>query len=90
MSRLVCYLLFTINVAPTQRLLDEVARASGGWPLEMVFWLVVALVTGYVLLFYAAFRMFASDSNKKSMPGAVLLLLLTARGLLPLSWLGGH
>lgn len=70
--------------------MDEVARAGGGWEMEIIFWLVVAIVTGYVLLFYAGFRMFASDSNKKSMLGAVLLLILTALGLLPICWLSIH
>jgi hypothetical protein len=64
--------------------------AAGGLMIELGFWLVAAIVVGYVLLLYAAFRMFGSDSNRKSVLGAALLLVLIALGLLPMYWLAIH
>lgn len=58
--------------------------------LEIGFWLLALLVTGYVLLLYAAFSLFASDSNRRSALGAALLLLLVAVGLLPLYWMASQ
>lgn len=58
--------------------------------LEIAVWLVALIAAGYVLLFCLAFRMFASDSNRKSVLGAALLLLLIALGLLPLCWLASQ
>lgn len=58
--------------------------------MEIGVWLLAIIVAGYVLLFCLAFRMFASDSNRKSVLGAALLLLLIALGLLPMYWLATH
>lgn len=49
--------------------------------MELLFYALAIITAGYVWLCYAAFDIFSSDNNAKSLLGGVLLLLLIVGGI---------